>query len=139
MTMCADDDAYSNREKKPFNEQAAILINTAQDLIKQVLVKHSAAVLQEMHDQIVTRNERIRELERDAALRQPPADVRVECALNECTSLLNWLSEQGHDGDSAAALSVKAIQDTLRSRFPVAPADVAGVVPPIAAMQEGKP
>ena len=46
----------TNREQKPFNEQAAILIETAQDLIKQVLVKHSAAVLEEMHDQIVQRN-----------------------------------------------------------------------------------
>ena len=46
----------TNREQKPFNEQAAILIETAQDLIKQVLVKHSAAVLKEMHDQIVQRN-----------------------------------------------------------------------------------
>lgn len=35
----------------------------ALDLIKQVLVKHSAAVLEEMHDQIVTRNTRISNLE----------------------------------------------------------------------------
>lgn len=48
---------------KPFNEQAAIMIETAQDLIKQVLVKHSAAVLEEMHDQIVSRNQRIKQLE----------------------------------------------------------------------------
>ena len=52
-----------------FNEQAAFLIETALDLIKQVLVKHSAAVLEEMHDQIVTRNEQIKQLaaERDEA------------------------------------------------------------------------
>lgn len=48
---------------KPFNEQAAILIETALDMIKQVLVKHSAAVLEEMHDQIVARNQRIKQLE----------------------------------------------------------------------------
>lgn len=72
MTMCADDEAYSNREQKPFNKQAAELIDTALDLIKKVLVKHSAAVLEEMHDQIVKRNERIAELEReqDALLRE---------------------------------------------------------------------
>lgn len=48
---------------KPFNEQAAILIETALDLIKQVLVKHSAAVLEEMHDQIVARNQMVKQLE----------------------------------------------------------------------------
>lgn len=48
---------------KPFNEQAAKLIDTALDLIKQVLVKHSAAVLEEMRDQIVKRNQRIKQLE----------------------------------------------------------------------------
>lgn len=63
MTMCADDDAYSNREKKPFNEQAAFLIENALDLIKQVLIKHSAAALEEMRDQIVSRNDRISKLE----------------------------------------------------------------------------
>lgn len=62
MTMCADDDAYSNREKKPFNEQAALLVENCLDLIKQVLVKHTAAVLEEMHDQIVSRNEQIKRL-----------------------------------------------------------------------------
>lgn len=48
---------------KPFNEQAAFLIETSVDLIKQVLTKHSAAVLEEMHDQIVARNQRIKQLE----------------------------------------------------------------------------
>ena len=54
---------------KPFNEQAAFLINNALGLIKQVLVKHSAAVLEEIHDQIVKQNERIKQLmiERDEA------------------------------------------------------------------------
>ena len=47
----------------PFNKQAAFLIEGAVDLIKQVLVKHSAAVLEEMHDQIVARNQRIKQLE----------------------------------------------------------------------------
>ena len=32
--------------------------------------KHSAAVLEEMHDQIVSRNERISELERELAIRE---------------------------------------------------------------------
>ena len=48
---------------KPFNEQAAFLVENCLDLIKQVLVKHAAAVLEEMHDQIVARNQRIKQLE----------------------------------------------------------------------------
>ena len=48
---------------RPFNQQAAILIEDALDLIKKVLIKHSAAVLEEMHDQIVKRNKRIAHLE----------------------------------------------------------------------------
>lgn len=48
---------------KPFNEQAAFLIEDAVDLIKQVLIKHSAAVLEEMRDQIVARNTRIAAIE----------------------------------------------------------------------------
>lgn len=48
---------------KPFNEQAALLVENCLDLIKQVLVKHSAAVLNEMHDQIVARNEEIKQLQ----------------------------------------------------------------------------
>ena len=51
------------KAEKPFNEQAAFLIEGALGLIKQVLVKHSAAVLEEMRDQIVKRNDRIAELE----------------------------------------------------------------------------
>ena len=39
------------------------MIENALDLIKQVLVKHSAAVLEEMHDQIVARNEEIKQLQ----------------------------------------------------------------------------
>ena len=53
----------TQKARVPFNEQAAILINTAQDLINRVLVKHSKAVLEEMHDQIVARNDRISKLE----------------------------------------------------------------------------
>ena len=56
---------------KPFNEQAAFLIEDAVDLIKQVLIKHSAAVLEEMRDQIVARNTRIAALESEnEALRE---------------------------------------------------------------------
>lgn len=44
---------------KPFSEQAVFLIDGTMDLIKTILVKHSGAVLKEMHDQIVSRNERI--------------------------------------------------------------------------------
>ena len=51
---------------KTFNEQAAFLVENCLDLIKQVLVKHTAAVLEEMHDQIVSRNERISALEKNA-------------------------------------------------------------------------
>ena len=53
---------------KSMNEQAAFLIEDALDLIKQVLIKHSAAVLEEMCDQIVTRNARISDLEKECAL-----------------------------------------------------------------------
>ena len=49
------------------NEQAAFLTERPLDLIKQVLVKHSAAVLEEMRDQIVSRNVRISKLETDLA------------------------------------------------------------------------
>ena len=48
---------------KSFNEQAAVLVEGAVNLIRQVLVKHSAAVLEEMRDQIVARNDRISKLE----------------------------------------------------------------------------
>ena len=48
---------------KSFNEQAAVLVDRAAGLIKQILVKHSAAVLEEMRDQIVARNDRISKLE----------------------------------------------------------------------------
>lgn len=48
-----------------FNDQAAYLIEDSLDLIKQVLVKHSSAVLEEMRDQIVSRNNRISELEKE--------------------------------------------------------------------------
>jgi len=53
----------TQKAQVPFNEQAQFLIENALDLIKQVLVKHSAAVLEEMRDQIVKRNERISNLE----------------------------------------------------------------------------
>ena len=53
---------------KSFSEQAAFLMADALDLIKQVLVKHSAAVLEEMRDQIVSRNDRIADLEREMPL-----------------------------------------------------------------------
>ena len=46
-----------------YNEHAAYLINGTIDLIEKVLIKHSAAVLEEMHDQIVARNQRIKQLE----------------------------------------------------------------------------
>ena len=48
-----------------FNDQAAYLIENSLDLIKQVLVKHSSAVLEEMRDQIVSRNNRISKLEEE--------------------------------------------------------------------------
>ncbi len=43
--------------------KAALLVENCLDLIKQVLVKHTAAVLEEMRDQIVSRNDRIKHLE----------------------------------------------------------------------------
>ena len=61
---------------KSMNEQAAFLIKDALDLIKQVLVKHSTAVLEEMRDQIVARNTRIAALEAEnEALRDVGAKV----------------------------------------------------------------
>lgn len=59
----------SEESKQPFNEQAATLIKTSVELIEQVLLKHSRAILEEMHDQIVSRNNRIAELEKDIARR----------------------------------------------------------------------
>lgn len=46
-----------------YNAHAADLINGTIDLIEKVLIKHSAAVLNEMHDQIVARNEEIKQLQ----------------------------------------------------------------------------
>ena len=46
-----------------FNKQAASLVEETVALIKQVLIKHSTAVLEEMYDQIVARNQRIKQLE----------------------------------------------------------------------------
>lgn len=63
---------------KPFNEQAAFLIKDAMDLIKQVLVKHSAAVLEEMRDQIGARNKRISELEELYKCRDGEVDALAE-------------------------------------------------------------
>lgn len=72
---------------KPFNEQAAFLIENALDLIKQVLIKHSAAVLEEMRDQIVARNTRIAALEAENE------------ALRKDAERYRWL----RDGDADAA------------------------------------
>lgn len=55
----------TQKAQVPFNEQAAFLIKDALDLIKQVLIKHSAAVLEEMRDQIAVRNARIAVLEKN--------------------------------------------------------------------------
>ena len=57
-----------------FNDQAAYLIENSLDLIKQVLVKHSAAVLEEMRDQIVSRNNRI------IAQEEQIKELKQECA-----------------------------------------------------------
>ena len=79
---------------KPFNEQAALLVENCLDLIKQVLVKHTAAVLEEMRDQIVSRNKRISELERernalDDALRE--RDKQLIAAIAERDELQSRL------------------------------------------------
>ena len=63
---------------KPFNEQAVFLIDSTMELIKQILVKHSGAVLKEMHDQIVKRNTRISNLERDLAAEHKATDMIAE-------------------------------------------------------------
>ena len=58
----------------------------------------------------------------------PSADVRTQCALDECHSLLNWMADLHYDGDSAPAMSVKAIENTLCLHPAAVPADVAGLV-----------
>ena len=69
--------------EQSFNEQAAFLIEDASDLIKQVLTKHAKAVLEEMHDQIVTRNKRIAELE-EQHLRDCQRIIELEIRVGEC-------------------------------------------------------
>lgn len=82
---------------KPFNEQAAFLIEDAMNLIKQVLVKHSAAVLEEMRDQIVSRNKRISELEELYKCRDGEVDALAE--LNQKQFLeLEYLRPIAHAG-----------------------------------------
>ena len=51
---------------EPFNKQAASLVEETVGLIKQVLIKHSTAVLEEMYEQIVSRNDRIKQLETES-------------------------------------------------------------------------
>ena len=62
-----------------YNEHAANLINGTIDLIEKVLIKHSAAVLNEMHDQIVSRNQEISRLkgELDEANTKGHAAIRL--------------------------------------------------------------
>ena len=67
-----------------YNEQAADLINGTMDLIERILIKHSAAVLEEMRDQIVSRNDLIKQLEADCAdhrLAAHEADMRTQAAV----------------------------------------------------------
>ena len=78
---------------KPFNEQAAFLIENALDLIKQVLVKHSAAVLEEMRDHIVARNDRISELEGS-----------VNTLESECNQLNDMTIKQREQIDNLASM-----------------------------------
>ena len=49
---------------KSFNEEAVFLIDGTIDLIKQILVKHSSAVLQEMGSQLLAKNDNIALLEK---------------------------------------------------------------------------
>jgi len=81
-----------------FNEQAAFLIEDAADLIKQVLVKHSAAVLEEMRDQIVMRNTRIKELRellRVEYLRNHRIESPWQCVEDGCPYLGKPIPKDG--------------------------------------------
>jgi hypothetical protein len=75
-------------ESRSFNEQATGLIEETMSLVKQVMVKHSAAVLSEMHDQIVSRNERIASLE-TALAESEAARKRLEAELAQVRRDLN--------------------------------------------------
>lgn len=74
---------------KSFSEQSAFLMADALDLIKQVLVKHSAAVLEEMRDQIVARNDRTSELERQLAEAVKRSKLQHEEAV-QLNATLEW-------------------------------------------------
>ena len=95
---------YTMKTDKPFNEQAAILINTAQDLIKQVLVKHSAAVLEEMRDLLVKRNERISKLEGS-----------VNTLESECNQLNDLSIKQREQIDNLASMCRRLSYSVKRS------------------------
>ena len=70
---------------KSFNEQAAFLVENCLDLIKQVLVKHASAVLEEMRDGIY------------AALRARPSRESQPAAQNADQSSVPGVGvAQGH-------------------------------------------
>lgn len=46
--------------EREYYKQAEYLVETVSELQKQVLVKHTAAILEEMHDQIKRRNAEIK-------------------------------------------------------------------------------
>ena len=88
----------------PFNEQAQFLIENALDLIKQVLVKHSAAVLEEMRDLLVKRNERISKLEGS-----------VNTLESECNQLNDMTIKQREQIDNLASMCRRLSYSVKRS------------------------
>lgn len=94
----------TQKAQVPFNDQAAFLIENALDLIKQVLVKHSAAVLEEMRDQIVKRNDRISELEGS-----------VNTLESECNQLNDMTIKQREQIDNLASMCRRLSYSVKRS------------------------
>lgn len=68
--QCGDEKAEKdgNDMSQPFNEQATSLVEKSADLIKQVLIKHNTAVLEEMYEQITSRDATISELSEQVKL-----------------------------------------------------------------------
>ncbi len=94
----------TQKAQLPFNEQAAFLIDGTIGLIKQVLVKHSAAVLEEMHDQIVKRNDRISKLEGS-----------VETLESECNQLNDIVCKQIEQINNLASMCRRLSYSVKRS------------------------
>lgn len=90
--------------------QAEDLVETVSDLQKQVLVKHTALILEEIHDQIKARDaeiERLRKLLDRIAVRNPDGSVAIrvtEDALNAAAEYLTPNAAAQTAGESGLML-----------------------------------